>query len=388
MQESIRDNRRFVLIGLVVLILLCLVAVLIYRIFFTEDGLGQVTPIPPVLTPTEEGPVVIVTPEEAEEEVTPTPTRVIAESPDLEDTTEPPDGETATPAATTTATATAAAPATGPPGATPTVSGAVSGPADGVTTAPAQAVRIEQLLENGDFEGGFDNSGVARGWNSFKTDSVVVGFAPETSAPYVKSGENAQRITVLGATQGDRYAGIYQQAEVIPNRVYTLTLNGQIRTGLGDVNQTSYGYRMQYAIDYQGGTDWRDIPQEQWVELPWDEQLMDTADVNFLTYTRAVTATSDEMTIFVRAWNKWANPAEVHYTLDSLSLVGPELTGPAPPLAMAEARPTEEALIDQPLPTTGAGDGPSLVSDGRFWGAVLVLLLLAGGAVFRARWEW
>ena len=47
-----------------------------------------------------------------------------------------------------------------------------------------------------------------------------------------------------------------------------------------------------------------------------------------------------------------------------------------------------EPMIDKPLPITGQGDDLSLWRDGRFWGGLLILLLLATGAVYRARWEY
>ncbi len=363
------ENRRFALIGLFVLVLLCLVAVLIVRIFFTEENVAQQpVPVPAVSPTSEESPVAVASPEV--EENTPTPTRVIGEQPTTEATEETPAGA-GTPTAGTPPAATAT------PAARPLPSPGVSSP--GVTTVTTRRAQIGDILKNGDFEEGFDEGGVGLFWDNFQSNSVIVFFAPETNLLYIESGDRAQRITVLEATQGDRYAGIYQPVEVVPGGTYTLTLHGQIRTGLGDINLTSYGYRMQYAIDYEGGADWQAIDNEDWVELPWDEQLLTASDVQFLSFTTPVTATSDELTLFIRSWNKWANPAEVQYTLDSLSLVGP-LPGTEEGAA--------EALIDQPLPTTGAGDGTNLAGDGRFWGAVIVLLLLAAGAVYRARWEW
>jgi hypothetical protein len=379
--QAVRDNRRFILIGLVLLVLLCLVVLLIYRIFVEEeDGgiVGEAATATPTLALTGEA-----APEEAatpgEEATTPTPTRVIAEaSPTAETTAEATAGlvgpqtpsTSPSPAVVVTrlpATATPAAPG-----------GAVSTP-PGVTARPP---RIEQLLKNGDFEEGFDEAGVALQWDSFKNDSAVVIFAAETAPQYVKSGAAAQRIIVVQAMQGNRYAGIYQPVQVVPDQPYTLTLNGQIRTGLGDINASSYGYRMQYAIDEQGGTNWMRIPDQAWIELPWDEQRFDDPDPQFLSYTTVITPTSETLTLFVRTWNKWPDPGEAQYTLDSLSLIG------FLPGSTTDTGTAREQLIDGGLPTTGASDPPGFIHDGRFWGAVLILLLLASGAIYRARWGW
>ncbi len=359
-------NRRLILVALVILVLVCLVGVLIYRIFFTNGGGEIVSDTPtPTLAPTEEEPTVVITPEE---EVTPTPTRVVAEKPT----------NTPTPEATIEPTT---EPTTEP--ATPTK--ALAEQPDlasdlNISTGGVEPGAIADQLKNGDFEAGFSDQGVALEWHSFKTDGAAVAFSGETPGPYVKSGAGAQRISIAEASQADRYAGIYQQLAVAPNQTYTLELHGQIRTGFADINLSSYGYRLQYAIDYTDGDNWQDIPAEDWVELPWNEQLLHSPDVKFLDYTTEITPTSNQLTLFVRAWNKWADPGLAEYTLDSLSLTG------SSPVYAAATTETGEALIDQPLPTTGAGDSAGLMSDGRFWGAVLILLLLAAGAIYRRRW--
>lgn len=352
-------NRRFLLIGVVALALICLVAILIYRILNPGDDVAVGTPTP-TPEPTE-GPTVIATIEE--EGPTVTPTRVISEQPGeptAEPTTEP----------TTEATATTAAGTPGPP--TPFASPTGEKDEGVAFTTPATPVNV---LENGDFEKGVDEQGVGLNWQSFTNGGAVVSYSAETSEPHVRNGTTAQRISIAQASRQSRYAGIYQSAEVRAGQPYTLTLHGQIRTGLGDIEASGYGYRMQYAIDDTGGTNWQAIPDEDWVELPWDEQRLDAADVEFLSYETTITPSSDELTLFIRGWNKWADPGLAEYTLDDLSLVG----RPAGPVMVQE---NGEALI----PETGAGDRLSLLADGRFWGAVLILMLLAGGAIYRGRW--
>lgn len=362
--QVIQERRRLILIVLVIIVLLCLIGVLARNIFFPGgDGVAADTPTP---MPTQEGPDVVITPEE-EEEVTPTPTRVISEEPAATPTEEP------TPESTVEPTTEPTTAPTVPP--TPIV----SEPGPGVIVEPVQ---VEELLKNGGFEEGFDEeTGVGLHWDSFKTDGADITFSAETSEVFIHEGTSAQRISVDNAFQPDRYGGIYQKVEVAPNQIYTFTLHGQIRTFFGDANASSFGYRVQYAVDHQGGENWRSITPTAWIELPWDEQLLDTSEVTFSEYTAPINAQSDEITIFVRVWNKWPDPKLSEYTFDSLSLVGPA----AGQVTMVSPD-TEDALIDQPLPITGTGDSGSLLSDGRFWGAVLVLLLLAAGAIYRARW--
>ena len=373
--DAIRENpRRMILIGLVILVLICLVAVLIFRIFTAGDEIvGGNTPTP-ISAATAE-PTVAGTPEEP----TATPTRVLSETPTvvpLSETT-----TTITPTATTAPTATPTRPAT--------VAAQGNVPAAGVP----QPGSIENLIKNGDFEQGFDQRGVALQWEPFKNDSVQAMYGRETF-PYVESGSSAQRITVLGASEQNRHAGIYQQIDVVPGQVYSLTLHGQIRTGLGDVNKSSFGYRMQYAVSDPSLKNWQNVPEANWVELPWDEQLINASVTKFYSYTTTIKPTSTQITLFARTWNKWPDPGEAHYTFDSFSLVGPAPV-PAPLLTSGGATTTTpattttttgETMVDKGLPKTGAGDEANFVHDGRFWGGLLVLLLLAAGAVYRAKW--
>jgi hypothetical protein len=377
---AIKENPRLIILfGLVLLGVLCLVAYLIFNIFFGTDNQVVGGPTPASTTEVTTEPTVTPTPAEA----TPTPTRVLSEeTPTIAASAD--EDETATP------TPTAARP-------TPTPTQRATAAAPVVSSTQPQPGEIKNLLKNGDFEAGVDQRGVALQWEPFRNDGFQAIYTHETF-PYVESGSNAQRITIVDATQYNRYAGIYQQVEVVPNEVYTLTLHGQIRTGLGDVNQSSFGYRMQYALSQTGLQNWQNVPEADWVELPWDEQLINASVTKFYSYTTTVEPTSARITLFVRGWNKWPDPGEAQYTLDSFSLVGPSAVA-APLQTSAGGAGTTvtstttstgttagDLMIDKGLPTTGADDDHNLMQDGRFWGGLLILLLLAAGAVYRAKW--
>ncbi len=257
------------------------------------------------------------------------------------------------------------------PTATPTKQKATATrtPKSTATPTPAKP-EVVNVIRNGGFEWGFTDDGVAFQWKRFTNEGAKYIFAAEGWPPAIRNGETAQRITVYEAHQPDRYAGIYQTAPVVPGESYRLTLHGQIRSRAGDIAVSRYGYRMQYAIDWRGGTDWQAIPADEWVELPWDEQLLDGADVQFEDYSLNITPPNSAITLFVRVWNKWPDPAEAQYTLDTVSMVGP--------------KPSDE-LFDQPLPATGGSTAAPLTTDPRFWGSLLFLLFLLGGAVWRFR---
>lgn len=397
--QAIRENpraRRIMLLSLVIVVLLCLVGALVYNILTGDTGgeiVTETTPTPEVAV-TEE----VTEDEQAVSQATPTPTRVIQEETPAEATEEPAVETTTEPADT--------------PAPTPTP-GSTAPSSAGTTTIVTTVVATyevgppENVLENGGFEQGFQENGVAIGWEPFKSDNILVVYSGEGVGPYTRSGSQAQRITTYQASQGDQYTGIYQQIEVAPNEPYELTLHGQIRTGFGDVNQSSFGYRMQYAIAGGAIRNWRVIPAESWVELPWDEQLLNSPGAEFMEYTTEIVPTTDQITLFIRTWNKWADPGEAHFTLDDLSLVGASLqpvmveVEVEQPVSQAgsageavgggsgvSATPTGgNQLVDNGLPTTGAEDGAGFSGDSRFWGALVVLALLALGAIYRARWS-
>ncbi len=248
-------------------------------------------------------------------------------------------------------------------------------PAKKAATATPKAsdtpeAQIVNVIRNGGFEWGFDEDGVAAPWQKFTNGGAKTIFMPEPWPLAIRNGDQAQRITIYEAHLPDRYAGIYQRIPVEAGQVYRLGLNGQIRSGAGDVTVSQHGYKMQYAVDWQGGTDWQAIPEDEWVELPWDEQLLDGADVEFLEFSAKLVPPNDRLTLFIRAWNKWPDPVEAQYTLDTLSLVGPK---------------PQQVLVDEGLPASGGVIETTLPTDPVFWGSLLFLLFLLGGAVWRFR---
>jgi len=355
----------FLVILFVLLLCLLLASLLIRSGLFGNGGeelAGQTptqTAAEPALTATETTVAEKITP-------TPTPTRVVQEG-----------TPTQTPTESAAATAT---PMSGVATATPRpdVATATSSPppATGPThtpTAEKVGMRMVNVLQNGGFEAGVGKDGVGLRWKSFTNGGAKYIFALEAWPLAIHKGEVAQRITIYEAQQSDRYAGIYQRVNVIPDQPYKLTLYGQIRSKAGDIQASQYGYRMQYAIDWHGGGDWKVIPAEAWIELPWDEQLLDGAGVKFLEYRAIITPPHDRLTLFIRAWSKWADPVEAQYTLDTLSLVGP-----AP----------GEMMIDRPLPMTGVGAEPmAFMTEPRFWVSLFFLALLLGAALWRHKYR-
>ncbi len=202
------------------------------------------------------------------------------------------------------------------------------------TTMPVfsqEVATLQNLIVNGGFEQGFQEQfGVGYGWGAFSNGNAAIGWNADSWEPIVIAGKYAQLIEIKNATDRDRYAGIYQTVAVLPGQPYKLTIKGLVRSAEGDIVTSDYGYRLQYGIDYEGGTAWELVPEQNWQEIPWDEQpLSDPPNgvYRFDTFEATITAKSDKLTLFIRAWKKWLNNGAGLYDLDEISLVGPAPEG-------------------------------------------------------------
>ncbi|MGQ9683555.1 MAG: hypothetical protein ACUVX9_13520 [Anaerolineae bacterium] len=237
---------------------------------------------------------------------------------------------------------------------------------------PAQGAD-PNLLKNGSFEDGFTN-GVGTGWSSFNNGGrCSYGFAADTRKPVVWDGNNAQliRMETGSSIEADRYAGIYQVVKVAPGATYRLTLHGMVRTSEGSVQASGYGYRLQWAVDQTGSTDWTAVPASSWHELPWYEWPLESPGY-LETASADIVAQGSTLTLFVRAWRKWGiENQQADYFLDGISLVGP---APA-------AQPTATPASGGQLPQTGLGPTAAPVL------GVLMAALAVGANAMRRRWR-
>ncbi|MCB0180275.1 MAG: hypothetical protein KDI62_18745 [Anaerolineae bacterium] len=214
-----------------------------------------------------------------------------------------------------------------------------------------EASRIQDLIVNGGFEGGFQEEyGIGYGWGGFSNGNAVVGWSFDDWSPVVADGSYSQQIQIKDALDQNRYAGIYQTVSVVPGEQYKLSVTGLIRSEEGSITLSDYGYRLQYAIDYNGGASWELVAADAWREFPWDEQpLSEASDQNyqFKTFETTITAESDQLTIFIRGWKKWINNGTGIFNLDSISFVGPAPTGFQAPVAQVAAVGGGPAPVDE-----------------------------------------
>jgi hypothetical protein len=192
------------------------------------------------------------------------------------------------------------------------------------------------VLVNGDFELGLQANAVGLGWSSFDNGSAEFSFQPEAWPPVIVEGQHGQFMRIRNAHLPDRYLGIYQTADVVPGATYTFSLQGVVRTLTGDVRQTSYGYRLQVGFDPRGSQDWRAV--RTWIELPWDEQPSRLNVFRVDSYAASIKVQTGKLTVFIRAWKKWADAGEGTYDVDNIRLEGP-LTASVQSETLAQAQP-------------------------------------------------
>ncbi|HEX9118425.1 MAG TPA: hypothetical protein VGA61_20330, partial [Anaerolineae bacterium] len=193
-----------------------------------------------------------------------------------------------------------------------------------------QAVVDQNVLTNGNFESGFSNvSGcgmVGTGWGCFTNGgSVAYGFYDDQWSRVVE-GQHSQLIELstlqVAASESDRYAGIYQQVNVISGGTYQLQAKGLMRERGPNPLEDKYRYRIQWGYTADASTDWTKV--SNWVELPWDFIYERTDPGGLQSFSTSLVAPSNKITLFFRVWKKWGNyNKELDVNLDSISLFGP-----------------------------------------------------------------
>jgi hypothetical protein len=190
----------------------------------------------------------------------------------------------------------------------------------GLPSAAAPVVSKAEALTNGNFEDGFEN-GIGVGWHAFNNGDAEFGWADEMWSALVWDGDHAQHMEIWDAGVLDRYVGISQTVSTVPGAIYELTMHGVIRSSEGSVQVSSYGYRLQWGVDYDGGSDWQAV--DEWTDMAWDEQPLEAETYTLGSYATTLKATSASTTLFIRGWKKWPTRGSyVKFTVDDVSLRG------------------------------------------------------------------
>jgi hypothetical protein len=240
-----------------------------------------------------------------------------------------------------------------------------------VTTVPTKG----DVIQNGGFEEGFNEDGVGKGWTGYSNEGAVYAWVDEMRPIHVSEGQHAQLMRIMGPGQPDRFVGIYQTVDVVAGETYTLSLHGLIRSSTADNHQTPFGHRIQWAIDYDGNTNWYEINNNwgDWKDTGWNDVKLDEKKPQMNVYIDQITAKTDKLTLYVRGWTKWPIiNSEAKYYLDGISLQGP-VPGTEQVVKVAAVQGTAE------MPTTGGS---------AVWIPIAGGVLLIGFALWELRKVW
>lgn len=208
-------------------------------------------------------------------------------------------------------------------------------------SAAGLAVTQQEVLFNGNFEGGFSQipgcGMVGNGWGCFTNGGAVAyGFYDDQWAPVRADGSHSQLIEMNtmqpAASESDRYAGIYQTVNMVKGNSYQFKASGLVREALKDGLKPNpaddpFRYRVQWGYTADGATDWTKVTN--WVELPWDKIDSRTSPSGLQSFATTFVAPSDRITLFIRLWKKWGIVyREVDFNVDAISLWGPAVAPP------------------------------------------------------------
>lgn len=248
----------------------------------------------------------------------------------------------------------------GPPGAPQGIDPEAAPPIEVLTEAPPPPPP-SNLIINGNFESGFyavpelgfeppDIGNVPKGWFWYKNraygkytifnnqtlglecpyggeappvveDDPVFGPIPGVTN---ESATSALGLHIQSSDEQDARIGVYQVIDgLTPGQTYRLSMSGtlQIQSGATTLQpddprapEEAPNHTIELYFDHTANTDWRAIPHEKWTIIEWEEQKLefkvsrdddDLAEIQ--SYQTFVTAQSNQMTIFLTLWRKWAN---------------------------------------------------------------------------------
>lgn len=139
-------------------------------------------------------------------------------------------------------------------------------------------------LFNGNFEFGFYGDsgigGVPNDWGWFLNQQAYGKYTIAANPDFrlvcqdeiEGLGGTALSFYMHSTDQPNARLGIYQIVDVTPGQIYLFSLQGAIQRHEG-ASGAAYNHYMEIAFSFGGSDDWRTIDEEDWIRLPWKEQL-------------------------------------------------------------------------------------------------------------------
>lgn len=194
------------------------------------------------------------------------------------------------------------------------------------------------LVYNGNFESGFNPVSVGHvgsSWGYFTNGGAAnYGFYDDQWTPVVADGKHSQLIEIntkgVFPADTDRYAGIYQYITGLhPGVTYEFRMKGMLRGAGNEDDPYRFAAQVGHASGYQ--SDWTKVTN--WTEMNLGPIGVRTEPGAMAEYTMKFTATSSDLTLFIRGWKKWAiTNVEMDFNIDSVSLRGCLLYGTGGPV--------------------------------------------------------
>lgn len=244
------------------------------------------------------------------------------------------------------------------------------------------SLRLSNVIRNGGFEKN-PTSSVATYWEPFNNGGAQFGWYAERWEEAVHSGKSSQLMEIfyVDGFVRNRFLGIQQTVDVIPNANYNLTIHAIMRSDAPEVLRNQGEYALEWGIDF-GGRE-KHYRVAEWHTMPLTEQLRKGSngpmdDNQHLFFQRVVTtvhtANTDKLSLFIRGVKIEPTGTEVNFNIDDVSLVGPYPAGPA-----EKSGPPAQLANSNNLPDAGA-ILPQNISMGALALSGLVLIILAAGA--------
>lgn len=262
---------------------------------------------------------------------------------------------------------------------------------------PEPAQQLTNVIKNGDFEKN-PRASVATFWQPFDNGGAHFSWYAERWPEAVHSGKSAQLMEIyeVFGYQTNRFMGIYQTVDVVPNSNYNLTIHALMRSDAPEPLRNQGDYAMHWGVDYRGGTKFFKV--EDWVTMPLSEQLRIGSggpmnDAEGLYYQRITgtifTGNSNKLTLFIRGEKVNFTGTEVNFNIDDVSLIGPYPVAPPPSTSTSQevipaAATTNETSVAPPADENSLPDAGAILPRNVSFGAVtfggLILVVLGLGA--------
>lgn len=219
-------------------------------------------------------------------------------------------------------------------------------------TKTVSVVPIVEFIKNGNFEGGFAPNGVALQWSSFHNGgrNVMQQLYDDTWLAVVTSGKHSQLIEINTTQHGyydpyaesDRYAGMCQVVKgLTPKASYYLSANGALRVTEGDQHLDDWSWVAQWGYLVGDDPQCNKWEQANWEVIPWRTVVYRETPPKMMPFSTVVFAPADTVTLYFRAWKKWAVGArELTLNFDDISFAGYKELPPPPPAATPTITPT------------------------------------------------